>query len=798
MLRELGLLCVLSAVCLRSQAMPPNRALPSGVLPDGLGVNIHFTDPQPGEMKMLAAGGFTWVRMDFGWEGTEAVKGRYDFSAYDRLMAALEPHGIRPIFILDYVNRHYDDGRSPDTEDGRQGMARWAAAAVKHFRGRGILWEMYNEPNIGFWRPKVNPDDYVKLALAVGKAIREAAPDERYVGPAVSTMDFRFLETCFKAGLLNYWDAVTVHPYRSQPPETVEKDYRTLRTLIAKYAPKGKRVPIVSGEWGYSSVWNGMDPVKQGKMLPRQWLVNFACGVPLSIWYDWHDDGPDPKEPEHHFGTTLYPTHAGRDPIYDPKPAYLAARTLAAQLRGYRFDKRIDTGSPEDWVLLFTKAANAGDAPKIVAWTTASGVREVGIPASPGSFTVVAHDGGSAPSVTAARGLLLLKLTDAPQYVAPIGKNRLLQLLAHWERLPDEIRLDARSSGAIRCRVTNPLSETVAVTARLLSPVVGLTGGAEYRLQIRPGGDERWALPFLPTRSAEPQPVTVELNIAGYGRIRQTTHVVVTNPLSAAILAPAGDQLPVRVENPSGQEFRGVVELVQKVGSQRSVVSLPLEFARGETERVALFPSRAQPGSGPARLAVTIRETGAATSVTLPETTLRLVDDFARFSPGEDPDRYQVTTDGDAKVASKVALSAGLPPEGPPAPGMSGLRIEYQFDPGWKFLELRVRDPEAAQIEGKPKALGLWIFGDGQGNIPRLRFTDAAGQTFQPDAPAITWRNWRWVTMPMDGSGAGHWGGPDDGVVRYPIRWTSLFLLDSATRSRTEGTVYLAAPTLYY
>ena len=33
--------------------------LPSPVLPDGLGVNIHFTDPQPGEMKMLAGAGFT-------------------------------------------------------------------------------------------------------------------------------------------------------------------------------------------------------------------------------------------------------------------------------------------------------------------------------------------------------------------------------------------------------------------------------------------------------------------------------------------------------------------------------------------------------------------------------------------------------------------------------------------------------------------------------------------------------------------------------------------------------------------
>ena len=27
----------------------------------GMGVNIHFTDPKPGEIKMIAAAGFRWV-----------------------------------------------------------------------------------------------------------------------------------------------------------------------------------------------------------------------------------------------------------------------------------------------------------------------------------------------------------------------------------------------------------------------------------------------------------------------------------------------------------------------------------------------------------------------------------------------------------------------------------------------------------------------------------------------------------------------------------------------------------------
>src|SRR5207249_12142795 len=162
------------------------------------------------EMARLAAGGFKFVRMDFAWGAIEKERGRYDFSAYDRLMAALAPHHIRAQFILDYSNRFYDNEQSPHTDEGRAAFARWAAAAAHHFRGRGILWEMYNEPNIGFWRPKPNVDDYAKLALAVGKALREAEPGETYIGPATSTIDFKFLEPLFKAGLLEYWSAFSV------------------------------------------------------------------------------------------------------------------------------------------------------------------------------------------------------------------------------------------------------------------------------------------------------------------------------------------------------------------------------------------------------------------------------------------------------------------------------------------------------------------------------------------------------------------------------------------------------------
>jgi hypothetical protein len=391
------------------------------VIPEGFGVNIDFTDPRPGEMKMISAGGFCWVRMDLKWDATEKEAGRYDFAAYDRLMAALDLHKLRVLFILDYGNPLYDNGAPPRTEIARQAFARWAVAAAKHFAGRGAIWEIYNEPNHSmFWPPRPKPQEYVALAMAVGRAFRDAVPDERLVGPATSEIDFDFLESCFKAGLLEYWSAVSIHPYRRNDPETAAEDYCRLREMIRTYAPvrvqspksqvqgpasaggdpgiTGTEIPIISSEWGYSSVWRGMSEEKQGQLLARSWLTNSANGVFLSIWYDWRDDGSDGNEAEHHFGTVANSYHEGRDSVYDPKPAYLAAKTLSAFFNGYRFEKRINTGDAEDYVLAFRKDNEL----RFAVWTTANRARSVMLPLASGSYSASLHTGPEAGVVTAA------------------------------------------------------------------------------------------------------------------------------------------------------------------------------------------------------------------------------------------------------------------------------------------------------------------------------------------------------------------------------------------------------------
>ena len=177
-----------------------------------------------------------------------------------------------------------------------------------------------------------------------------------------------------------------------------------------------------------------MNEEKQGESLARQWLTNAANGVQISIWYDWHDDGQDPNQAEHRFGTVSHDYKAGVDSegmIYDAKPAYLAAKTLTSFFAGYRFVKRLQVGGVTDYVLLFRKENEM----RLAAWTTSPIAHNVVIKTNAPDFKLIpvtassrgtegttvrfiasTHLGKAGAPITAQGDALVITLTNAPQY----------------------------------------------------------------------------------------------------------------------------------------------------------------------------------------------------------------------------------------------------------------------------------------------------------------------------------------------------------------------------------------------
>jgi len=709
--------------------------LPKPEVPSGFGVNIHFTEPVLGEMDRFAQAGYRLARMDLTWSAVERQGGVYDFAAHDRLVAHLSKAGARPLFILDYGNPLYDGGRSPFTEAGRAAFARFAAAAAAHFRGRGIIWEIWNEPNLAqFWKPQPNADDYARLAVTTAMAVRAADPDAVILAPGSSDFPWEFFETIFRGGVLNHVDAVSVHPYRRTPPESAASDFGRLRALIARHAPHDKRnLPIVCSEWGYSTAIGGVSEARQASYLTRMWLANLAAGVNLSIFYDWRDDGNDPRENEFRFGTVR------RD--LTPKPSFLAASSLIRELNGFAFRHRIRGKGADDWELLFQR----GDTQELalVTWN-----------AEPN-----APDNRQRPSVrrigASDRDFVSLYRLASLRY--PAGA------LTHATGRAAEI--------AVTLVNTNRLSGDFKVVAGDTSVLIPVQSGHDVTRRVA-----------LPAMDARDERVDVPFRVLWDGEVlRELAPLTLwrVDPLRL-IATPRGSQLEATVENPARVPFRGTLAVLTSGETSTSTsLAIPERADRGTVQI---------PRPGKTHRLVLKDSSGKIAASLGPRRYEPMVDFPVREGEASG---FNLTLFVDNAPRPRVPLAAVA--AGPDGPAPVALAVPYRFDRGWRYIEAA---PSQARIPAGTVALTFWARSTSEHDHLRSRYRDSTGQAFQLDLGRLGWTGWRPVTVPLDGSLIGsHWGGAGDGVPHAPLSWEGLVLIDSARRDAPHrGEILIASP----
>nr|WP_284503346.1 glycosyl hydrolase family 5 [Caballeronia sp. AZ10_KS36] len=306
------------------------------------GVAIHQID----DAKLLDAvkdAGFSFVRTDLFWEAVRAPDG-WHFDGFDGLVNNLSARRLGALFILGYKHRMYSPDQPPTSPGQLVAFQSYVYQAVHRYRNAPVRFEVWNEEDDAkYWLAPPSPTAYRALLETAVRSAKSANPQVSIGTGGVQQINRAFIHAVgdmsadMPVGEAREGpDAVSVHPYRQEEPETVLHDYRTLRGDLSGYV---KRPVVWATELSYPSVGyryvrdinDGHSPearARQARYAVRLLLMNWISEVKLTSYYDMRDDGNDPKEMEHNFGLL--------DASNKPLPAYQAVKHLFSFTSGSR------------------------------------------------------------------------------------------------------------------------------------------------------------------------------------------------------------------------------------------------------------------------------------------------------------------------------------------------------------------------------------------------------------------------------------------------------------------------------
>jgi len=165
-----------------------------------------------------------WIRHDFSWDKIEPQKGQFSWGGYDALVSAARSRAIEVIATVTYTpawanGGHADHNYAPSSADE---FGRFAGDVARRYATQGVhRYEIWNEPNIGFWKPLPDPVAYTAVLRAASIAIHAADPLAVVVtggtspaGDGPSTFSPQtWLSQLYANGAKPYFDAVGHHPY---------------------------------------------------------------------------------------------------------------------------------------------------------------------------------------------------------------------------------------------------------------------------------------------------------------------------------------------------------------------------------------------------------------------------------------------------------------------------------------------------------------------------------------------------------------------------------------------------------
>jgi Cellulase (glycosyl hydrolase family 5) len=327
------LLLVTALACLATAV--PAMGTVVGIQDDQL--PLTTPDAVDGRVAAVADTGARVVRLDVFWDqvasrrplnARDPADPAYDFSRYDKILAALQARGVRAILSVYRTPGWANGNKGVDTAPARPAdYGAFTAALATRYSGRYVdpdgatlprvrHFEIWNEPNLQrFFRPQfvgsrpVSPTRYASLVKAAYPGIHAAQRDAVVivgaVGPTNRTQRpgvvgaLKFLQEMRRLHVP--MDAFSQHIYPAGAPAKT-KDYPSFlsipRTLMEMDKIK-RGLPLYVTETGYTVL---SSPVRHTRVSEGQQASNLTAlfarlrnpRIPVAIWFNYQDNSSWP------------------------------------------------------------------------------------------------------------------------------------------------------------------------------------------------------------------------------------------------------------------------------------------------------------------------------------------------------------------------------------------------------------------------------------------------------------------------------------------------------------------------
>jgi hypothetical protein len=262
-------------------------------------------------VERLKSLGLDIVRVTLDWNEMESSPGRYDWRRSDRLLRALDRHGMPALVTLWGTPDWASETGAPNAVPVRGAdFRRFAQAVAARYRFVSN-WLIWNEPNKASWLRPVSPSAYVTRLLNPGYlGIKAANPFAKVAGGVTAPRGgsgglgpIEFLRGMDRAGAR--LDAYAHHPYPIFPGATPYAGgcggcktitMATLERLLSEVGRAFPRAKVWLTEYGYQTNPPdpfGVDPAAQALFLAQAAQRTYAAPkVEMLIQYLYRDE-PD-------------------------------------------------------------------------------------------------------------------------------------------------------------------------------------------------------------------------------------------------------------------------------------------------------------------------------------------------------------------------------------------------------------------------------------------------------------------------------------------------------------------------